>query len=272
MFLAIFFLNGCVNLKKFNEFSSTSVKSLKKFEELGYSFTRACNEKCELEQLEKQLLNTRCKCNADNDADSVTLALYKVIKGYFEGLTKLSDNELTSYKFNGLTKALKEGDFGGVKINKSHIDAYGKISTILTRAVTNAYRKNKLTEYTGEANEAIKILLDALSFNLVSNLSKKLDIKKQIMESYYFDMLNDSTLSTYEKKKIIEEFNASLVETGNRKKLITSYSNGLRSIAEGHQMIYKNRNKLKSKELLVILVKYSSDIQDLVDEFNMLKN
>src|SRR3978361_1245753 len=81
-------LTGCANLKTLNYYSSNSVKGLKKFEQIGYSFTKACNDRCAIEQLEKnQLIRTGCECKSEREADSVTLAIYTAIKGYFEGLT-----------------------------------------------------------------------------------------------------------------------------------------------------------------------------------------
>lgn len=272
-FFMSLFLISCVSLKKVNDYSSNAAKSIKKFEELGYSFAKACNEKCQIEQLEKkQLFKTGCNCQLEDEADSVTLIIYNSIKGYFEGLTKLSNNELTNYKFDALTKSLKEGDFGDIKINKDHVDAYAKISKILTRSVTDGYRRKKLSTYIGEANDAIKVLLGALNFNLVSNLSKRLETKRQRLESYYFDLSNDANASAYEKKKIIEEYNLSLADIEVKKKQTVTFGKGIGTISKGHQELFDNRNKLNAKELKELLTQYASDIQDIVDEFNKLKN
>lgn len=271
-FFLIFILGGCVNLKKVNDFSSNSTKSIKNFEDLEYSFTKACIEKCELEQLENnQIQKTKCECKSEKEADKISSLIYKAIKGYFEGMTNLSENKLTTYKFNALTKALKEGDFGDIQLNKKHIDSYAKISGILTRAITDSYRKRKISTYIGDANDAIKILLEALEFNMVSNLSKKLDVKKQRLESYYFDLSVDTTITGFEKKKIIEEYNTLTDEIDTRKDQIALYGKGLNNIAAGHQKLYDNRNKLNAGEIKEQLSQYSSDIQDIVDEFNKLK-
>jgi hypothetical protein len=267
------FVASCVNLKKVNDYASASSKNIKKFEELGYSFVKACNDKCVIEQLDKQqFLKQSCDCKSENEADSVTLVIYNSVKGYFEGLAKLSNNELTNYKFDALTKALKEGDFGGVKINGDHVSAYAKISSVLTRAITDAYRKKKISKYIGEANDAIKVLLKSLEFNLVSNLSKKLEVKKERVKSYYFSLFDDTKASSYEKKKILEDFNSATFDIDTKKKQIIAFGKGLNTIAEGHQLLFENRNKLNAKDLKELLSQYASDIQDIVDEINKLKN
>lgn len=269
---SIIIFSGCINLKNLNTYSESAVKSLRNYEELGYNFSKACNEKCVAGQIEKQILTNNCECNADEKADSINLVLYKAVKGYFEGLAKLSDHDLTNYKFTAVTKELKEGDFGETKINKSQADAYAKISSILSRSVTDGYRKRKISTYIGEANASIKILLEALEFTLTTNLAKKAEVNKQRVESYYFEMLKNKNVSVYEKKKIIEEYNSHVTETGNRVKRINSFAKGLHTIAAGHQKIFDNRGKLKGREVLEMLVHYSSDLQDMMDEFNTLKN
>lgn len=267
------FVASCVNLKKVNDYASTSSKSIKKYEELGYNFVKACNDKCVIEQLDKkQFVENSCDCKASNQADSVTLVLYNAIKGYFDGLAKLSNNEVTSYKFDALTKALKDGNFGDVKIDKEDVDAYAKISSILTKAITDGYRKRKVSEYIGEANDAIKVLLDALKFNLISNLSKTLETRRDRFEGYYFDLFDDTTTSAYEKVKIIQDFNSANSDIDSKKKQITTFGKGLNTISQGHQKLFENRNKLNARELKKLLSQYASDIQDIVDEITKLKN
>jgi hypothetical protein len=273
VFLLWLLIASCVNLKKVNDYASTSSKNIKKFEELEYSFVKACNDKCVIEQLDKkQFMKNNCDCKVSSEADSVTLVLYNAIKDYFGGLVKLSGNDVTSYKFDAVTKALKEGNFGDVKINKDHVDAYTKISSILTRAITDGYRKRKLSQYIGEANDAIKVLLNALEFNLVSNLSKTLETKRDRYKDYYFDLFSDTTTSAYEKVKIIQDFNYANSGIDNKKKGIIAFGKGLNTIAQGHQKLFENRNKLNAKELKETLSQYASDIQDIVDEINKLKN
>ncbi len=264
---------SCVNLKKVNDYASASGKNIKKFEELGYSFVQACNDKCLIEQLDKkEFLKKSCNCKNENEADSIMFLMYKSAKGYFDGLAKLSNNEVTSYKYDALTKALKDGDFGQVKINKDQVDAYSKISEVLTRAITDRYRRKKISQYIGEANDAVKVLLNALEFNLARNLTGRLESKNQSLQSYYFDLFDDTKASAYEKKKILEDYNSATSEINSKKRQIITFGNGLNTIAQGHQKLFENRNKLGTKELKELLSQYASDIQDIIDKINKLKN
>jgi len=266
-------LAGCVNLKSIHSYSTSSLKSLQKFEDIDYSFRKACQEECRIGQFEKQKIDpVPCPCYDEKTADSVTLIIYKAIKGYYQGLADLSANELTGYKFNALAKALKEGNFGGLNVNKQQVDAYAKISAILTRAVTDGYRRKKLSLYIGDANESVKTLLQTMDFILVDNLSKRLETQGQRLQSFYFDLVEDSDASSYEKKKIIEEYDLDIGKLEMRKELVKSYARGLSTISRGHQELFENRAKLKASELKTLLVQHANDLEDILGEWNKIKN
>uniref|UniRef100_UPI0040475111 hypothetical protein n=1 Tax=Roseivirga sp. TaxID=1964215 RepID=UPI0040475111 len=200
-------LSSCVNLKHVNDFSSSSLKSIKKFEEINYTFKQNCLDNCQDKKINDLSLSTKdCDCKLNEKADSVTLLIYNSVQGYLDGLTNLSNNDLTSYKMDTLTKALTEGDFGSIKIEKEQVEAYSKISKILLKAFTDEYRKKKIKEYVKDANQPIKVLITFLDFNLSANLVGKLNVQKQRIERYYFDLTKDPTLSTIEKRKAVEEW------------------------------------------------------------------
>lgn len=266
-------LAGCVNLKSVHSYSTSSLKSLQKFEDIDYSFRKACQEKCRIGQFERQKIDLiSCPCHDEKTADSVTLIIYKALKGYFQGLADLSANELTGYKFNALAKALKEGNFGGLTVNKQHVDAYAKISSILTRAVSDGYRRKKLSLYIGDANESVKTLLQTMDFILVDNLSRRLETQGQRLRGFYFDLVEDRDASLYEKKKIIEEYDMDNGKLEVRKDLVKSYARGLVAISRGHQELFQNRTKLKATEVKALLVQHASDLEDIMDEWNKIKN
>ncbi|MBE7169430.1 MAG: hypothetical protein INR73_02505 [Williamsia sp.] len=266
-------LPGCVNLKKVNDYSAGSLKSLKKFEEIGYTFNRACLDRCELEQLRSLRLRAGdCNCSLDQQADSIALLIYNSVKGYFEGMTRISDGKVTDYKPDALTKALKEGSFGDLKIGKEEVDSYAAISTILLRATTDIYRKKKISKYIEEANGPVQVLLSAMDFNLAANLNGKLNVRKQRLENIYVSLVNDSLASLYDKTRAIEDYNSATRGIELRQKQLTTFSKGLKTIAAGHQQLYDSRNKITVGELKELLTQYASDLQNIVDEFNKLKN
>lgn len=265
--------SSCVNLSKVNYYSTASLESVRKFEQLDYGFARACADKCEIDQLEKkQLVQEVCSCNRELEADSGSLVIYAALKGYFEGLKNLSDNQLTNYKLDTLAKVLKEGSFGDLVIKKETVDSFHKIASILAHSVTDNYRKSKLTKYIEDANLPIKILLNSLQISLRSNLSGKLEVKRERLKSYYSDLILNQTISAYERKQIIQEYSRLVLEIKKKENEISIFSDVLQKIAIGHQKLFDNRHKLNGNEFRMELAENASNINDLIVEFNKLKS
>lgn len=267
-------LSSCFNLKSVNDFSSSSSEGIKKFEDISYNFNQHCIDRCQFEAIRKFEIKreTECSCDEFKKADSVTLLIYNSINGYFDGLTKLTDNELTNYNLDAVNKSLKEGDFGDIKIEKSQADAYTAISKILLRATTDIYRKNNTKKYVEAANEPIKILLTKFQFILQKNLQDELNFKKEKLYAYYQEMKMNNTLTDYEKGKATMDYYQQLADVNSKQQQINAFAKSLNSISEGHQKLYDNRDKMSTKELKVMMTGYASDIKNIVSEFNKLKN
>ena len=271
----LLFTTACVDLKEVNNYSSNSLTGIKKFEDIDYSFKQHCIASCQFEairnfQIKRDTIG-ECNCRDFDTADSVTLLIYNSIRGYFNGLRDLSDNDLTTYQFDAVKRALTAGSFGHITIDSNDVNAYGNISKILLRATTDLYRKKKLTEYIEKANSPLQVLLQKLQFILQTNLKGELNFKKEKLYSYYKEMVLGGSLSDYEKSKATIEYYGQLSEIRQKQKEIDAFAKGLRSIAAGHQELYDNRHKLNEKEIKELIKGYSSNIQDINSEFNKLK-
>lgn len=265
-------LISCVDLKHVNDFSSASKKSIEKFEEINYSFKESCSEKCEYKKVIKFSLDeTACDCKLDEKADSITLLIYNTIRGYFDGLASISNNELTSYKLDELTKTLVEGDFGNIKLDKEIVKSSAKISEILLKAISDKYREKQIKKYVIAADTSINVLISFLDFNLSENLIDKLDNQKKRIKEDYFDLVKDKSLSTMEKRKAVEEYFARINEIDLKQNQLRAYSKALKKIAEGHRKLAKDIKKIKKDAVRKALIQYASDIQDIITEFNKLK-
>lgn len=272
--LLLLFCISCSSLKYVSGYSATSLAALQNFENLGYSFNKACKDKCLDEQLDEQkLFADNCLCRPENQADSVMLAMFSVITFYIEGLNKLSGNKLTSYNYEDLANNITAGKIGNIAISDKQAAAFQKIATTLTNAVTSQFRKKKLKQYIADANEPLQVMIDALQFNLVSNLGGRLNTQQERLRVYTFDLFKNNSLSAYEKKLIIEQYNSSLTEVETIRKRITLLSLQLGTIAKAHDDLNKNRYHLKDNNLNLAgkLAGYSATLSKLITEFNTLK-
>ncbi len=260
--------SSCVNLQHVNNYASTSMEGLTKFEAINYGFKQNCQEDCIDKAIVDLNLNSKiCDCKENVYADSATFVIYNSIKEYFRGLISLSDNKNFVFKIDTLTKALKEGDFGSIKIEKGQLDAFTNISNNLLSAATEKYRQKKIELYVKNANAPLKVLITYLGFNLSANLYGKLNTQKEYYKHIYFVLVKDTTLSTYEKRKAVEEYYQHLRLIEERQKLLLTYSNGLKIIEEGHQKLFDDIDQLTKDKIKKQLDQYSSDIKNIFSKF-----
>lgn len=271
-FTLVALCQSCVNLKSVCDFSSSSAASVKKFEELPYSFNQHCFERCKFESIRDFEIKREVACQCDNfkKADSVTMVIYQEINGYFKNLSNLAANTLTTYKIDTLKTALKEGDFGALKIEKEHVDAYSKISLTLLRASTDNYRRRKIKLYIANANAPLQILMTKFQFILQNNLHDQLRFKKEKLFVYYMDMKMNNTLTDYEKGKATIDYYAQLAEINQMQQQIETFVKSIHTVAVGHQKLYDYRDKMSIKEAKELLSGYASNLQDIIAEFNKL--
>lgn len=272
--LALFvFLTSCVSLKQVNELSESSLSGVKKYEILDLDFEKACCERCKIDKLEKLEINFEdCDCSASVKADSVTLIIYNTVKNYFDGLSKLSNNELTSYKTDDLTTALTTNDLGGINIDKDQTESFFKINKILLKSVTDGYRKKKLVVYIQEAQDPLIILLDALNMNSNENLIGKVKVLRGKLKSYYFDIVKNDSISEFDKQNALKEYYQQLETIKLWENEIVSYSKVINKIKEGHTDLVKNIKNIKEDEIKVLLSQYVTEIESIKSEFNKLKS
>ncbi|WP_405294538.1 hypothetical protein [Algibacter sp. Ld11] len=271
LFLALLGISSCVNLKHVNAYSSESLEGVQYFETLNYSFQQSCFDKCFEEKINNlEFLNQDCNCQQEKVADSITLKIYTSVFGYFDGLTNLSNNDLTSYKTDALSNALSEGDFGSITIKTEHVESYTTVSQLLIHAFTDSYRKKKIKTYVKAANTSVKTLISFLDFNISSNLNGKLEVKKNRLKADYFDLVKDTSLSSFEKRNAITEYytNISVIEQQQAK--FAAYSKTLAAISEGHQKLYDDIEHLSLKEIKQELFESASEIKSIISELKKI--
>jgi DnaJ-domain-containing protein 1 len=266
-------LLGCANLKTVNQYSDNALKAAQKFEEIHYTFSRYCLDRCQMVAIDsfKIYREIACPCDGYKRADSVTQILYRAITGYLDGLTRLSNNQLSSYHIDRLKKAVQEEDLGVLQVKKEVADAYATLTDMMLRAFADAYRRKKIKEYITAANGPVQVLLFKLEFIESRNLKDLLEFKKERLFDHYRTLLK-SRLSDYEKQEATADYYESLEGMIIVEKQLLTYARSLRAIARGHQQLYEKRNKISTEELRRGLTPYANDIRDLISEFDKLKD
>src|SRR6185437_16106574 len=274
LFVVLIAISSCTSLKGVHDFSSVSSKGLSQFEDIPNSFTKYCLDRCVFGSIRTfEIKRTPdCDCDVYRKADSVTMLIYHSIHGYFDGLSDLSNKDLAKYKLGALDTSLTTGTFGDIKIETQQVDAYSAVSNILLNAVAGNYRNKKIKKYVEDANQPIQVLLGRFQLKLQKNLEGELDFKKEKLYAFYRELLLNPALNDYEKEKASTDYYQGLSAIKVQQQRIDIFAQSLQSIADGHQRIYNNRNKMSAKELRDSLVIYQSAITNSISKFNKLKN
>lgn len=256
--------SNCVNLNHVTRFSTAAIESVESFETLSPSFYKTCLADCQHKHIVTlNIHQTDCDCSQNQEADRITELMYQSLQAYFYALTSISDNQLTNYQTAGLTNAVTSGNFGSIQVNEAEAKSYSNIITLVGRAFTDGYRRNKIKTYISNANQPVQDLLHFLDLNLAGNLKGKLEVQKSSIKNFYFDLVRDTQLSTYERTKFAEDYFSRIQEIERQQRELEEYSKILNSIAEGHTKLYAAVEQLHNDELKVALAKYGSQLKML---------
>ncbi|MFS4494513.1 hypothetical protein [Maribacter sp. 2308TA10-17] len=204
---------------------------------------------------------TDCECSQDKEADRVTELIYHGLQSYFYALTNISDNQLTNYQTDGLTNAITSGNFGSIKVNDTDVKSYSNLITLVGRAFTDGYRRNEIKSYISNANQPVQDLIHFLDLNLAGNLKGKLEVQKSSTKNYYFDLVRDKSLSTYERTKFAEDYFRKIQEIERQQTELDEYAKILKAIAQGHAHLSADIENLNDDALKVALAKYGSQLK-----------
>jgi hypothetical protein len=266
-------VSSCINLKPVNDFSSTSIKSLEKYKDLEITHKFSCEKLYYYRNLSQfNLKITEPNCDFQKKADEANLILYNSVLNYFSGLEKITDDEIVSHNLEKLVETISGENLQDfVNLDDKQKTAFSKLGTLLFRAFTDGYRKEKVKEFVKDADPHIEIIIDALSDN-VSKL--KLSPLKTIKDSYeqlYSDLTKDSLGSKYDKINAYKEYLDQLRKIRVIEKKVDTYIKSLAKIKEGHKKLASNIDQLKKDQVKNQLIEFTTIIKTITTEINNLK-
>ncbi|HET8735767.1 MAG TPA: hypothetical protein VFM69_04130 [Pricia sp.] len=261
LFSLVLLMGSCVNLRHVGEFSDTAIEGIEHFGTLSPSFLQACLQDCQQEYIRKlEIHKTHCDCAQNQKGDSITQVIHHAVRDYFYALSDLSENELTNYGTDDFTQALSTGDFGPIELNEADVKAYSDISTLVLRAFSDGFRRQKLKEYITQAHNPLLKLLHFLELNLTGNLSGKLEVQKSGLKNFYFDFVKDENLSDYERTKFAEDYFRRISKIEAQQQELETYAEVLRRIAEGHTALYNNVSNMTETSVRRELGRYNKQL------------
>ena len=282
--ISLLILSSCVNLKTLNSYSEASQEALKKYDEIGFSFKRVCEKNCEFKiNSDEKAIATRlsdnykpikkeseCECENYLKADTAFNKMYFATLQYLEGLNKLSNDDVLTFKYDTLANALNEAEILDVK--KEEIDAFNKLVNTTTKFVVDIKRRKDLQEVIESANSSFQTLLDRLQFAINGPLKLSLETEIDLEYNYYKAIIfNQKELSLKEKIELENEFIKKRDLILEKIDLISEYSKALEEIKKGHQSIYDNKHKIHKKEIVDFIAGYTTKIKEIKTSFDNIK-
>lgn len=272
---------SCVNLKTLSSYSENSVEAIKKYDKIGFSFKKVCEKNCEFKtNSDEKAIATRlgkgyipikkisdCECDKYIKADSSFNKIYFASYQYLEGLKKLSSDEILTFKYDTLSKALKETEI--LDIKDEEIDAFNKLINVTTKFIVDTKRRKELKAIIEEANQPFQDLIDKLKFAIDNPLKLSLETEIDLEYNYYKALIfNQKELSLKEKIELETDFIKKRDEVLEKIKLLSEYSKMLDEIKKGHQSLYDNRDKIHKKEIANFIAGYITNVNELKTEFD----
>ena len=280
-------MTACVNLKAVNDFAKTSKETVQDYSKSGISLTSSY----------KELMISKCLYNYNISEDTVvldkvpkklndcfeseTLRRYRksdslitlvntVIERYFMGLEELSDNQVTSFQLNAddLETLLRDkSTFPSV--NDNHINASKGIVNLLTNASLEAYRQKELAKVINEADESLELVLE-MYIAINKDIKEALDIESLNNFQDYETALAAAT-NDFDKIKAGQAYLRYYNKVQSKIEINESFAKALRQMIEGHKKLVENANKLDTKSLIKVIASYTTDIVEIKNEINKLK-
>jgi hypothetical protein len=270
--LSVMGLSSCSNLKPVNDYSTYSLTIIKKYENIQYGFKQNCLDDCLEKNVRELSLNfEECDCYPNDKADSITNLIYYAIRGYLDGLQKLSNNEDINYNIVNIFTSVGDEDFGSAIIDKELFLAHHQIASLLVAADIDRYKKREVFKYMNEGFESLQVLINFMDKSLSILIINELTQRKFKTDEYYLSLIKDPLLSKYEKSKVVADYYLRLNFLENKLKEFSIFSKGLRTILACHQILLEGNHDFNNIEFKKNLLQYSSEFQDIISEFNKLK-
>jgi hypothetical protein len=305
-------LFSCTNLKQVNNYASTSYICISKYDEIGYSFVKhdAEDSLLKFSTTYHIVREPESAYSEAKKADSVTNLIYCAIKGYFDGLAKLSDPNLTNYNMDALNNALVTGQFGRISVDSTQASAYSKIAGAILSLATDAHRGNLLKKYIVEAKQPLDVLLKSFIFILERDLKPELRGKKNDLYIYYsalgkidindeknfYDLLNNgsnqfsnkidtayrkefvifnkklNSIYKFELQKAAADYYRQVWEINRKEQQIDVYIKSLNEIQAGYQKLYDNIDRISEENVKEEVSASAGKIRTIISSFNAIKN
>ena len=259
MGLVLISAQGCADLKPIQDFAALSADSAE--------YTTLVNDYIDSPQRQKRYQPENRHANLDRmiqeraDQKPALLLRHTVIEKYMAALGALAADEAidNSEEISQLANALETQ----VGTSSKETKAFGKIAGILTKVVSDRWRRGQLRDLIEQSNEPVQEILGSLQQIIAEGFQGDVEIEQAAMRNYYTTLTMEST-DPAGKAALQEWQEFRLAKLTDRGESIQRYSTLLQSIAAEHQQLYDHHKDLTNPDLLKHIGKKAKDLRKLL--------
>lgn len=184
-----------------------------------------------------------------NQAEALRQIL-SVVSDYMAALATLSADGTVDYNkdVDALTKAIGKLNAG---ISTNTLGAVGSLVKAVLGAAAEAYHAKQVASIVEEANDPLQAILRGELRQIVDrDFRRDLEVEKSSLDRYYDFQLQTGSASAAARVALEEWKEVRLEQNAKQLKAVDAYLAVLDKVAEGHQKLYDNRNKLDAKTLI----------------------
>jgi uncharacterized protein YgfB (UPF0149 family) len=251
---------GCVDLKAIQDFANISAESAE-YTALVDNYVDFPNRQKRY-QPENQHARLDAMTQQRMTRKTELILRHKIIEEYMEALGELAADGIVDQteELSQLTTALKSQ----AGTNPAETEAFGKIAGILTKAVSDGWRKRQLQELIGQSNAPLQQILKSLKHIVSDGFGGDLQNEEFAIQNYYGTLIANS--SDLAAKAALAEWQEVRVATlADHSQALHAYATLLDKIAEGHQKLYDERKNLDAEQLLKQMKHSVKELKDLLD-------
>jgi hypothetical protein len=232
------------------------------------------------EEGNSHMAENRKVCQPYNDEQDRLIKANGTLVSYMKSMGDLAADDLTN--FDASIEAFGSATTSASLFKPEEAAAVTNLAKFLVHIATEGYRRKQLRDVIKQTNPQIQTVTSALHRIVLENYILQLQNERLAMKEYYRELATENVSFV---KKLTEHIGIpddidpaplddikTKLEVGNAAINLKingakAYAEILKTVAEGHQKLYDNADKLSSREVLTAALSYARTIQSLATDF-----
>lgn len=264
-------LVSCANLKEVRNFGGESAK-LSAYTELTNRFRDTYQRE------QPYLFGNSAQLALENDkkrkeAYQDLIKIHECVSMYMKTLAKLAGDDTfdLSKGIDSIAGSIRDyPDFG---IEAKHVDAYLKVTKVISKWITSTYQQRAIQEMVKDGNKPLQEMLEGM-MNIVHYYKKTHENEKKSVLNFFEVELS---FPENQKNRLLSVLARAHAQSKKYEYQIAEAKyaeaeKGVKSIAEGHKKLLENVEKLSNQEVRNLINQFAEDIKTVRENLQIIQH